>query len=175
MLVLLVDKSLGTLEKIEVLIPGFRGYKIKELIREDDRLVRQYLNMKLLEALNIIEETQADVLESAGLKAADELENSARKLRIMADKIKYTPTGYSGLFDRIKVWEDILNNLLNIDKTLIPKVNDIVEKAQTLKNISSNPDPKIIQETISTINKICDEISQLIQQREMLIIGQQNK
>lgn len=170
-----MSKSLGTLERIEVLIPGFRGYKIKELIREDDRLVRQYLNTKLLEALSIIEEAQANILESTGLKAADELESSARKLRLMADKIKYTPAGYSGLFDRIKVWEDTLNDLLNIDKTLIPKVNDIVEKAQTLKNIDPNPDPKVIHETISAINKICDEISQLIQQREMLIIGQQNK
>ncbi len=170
-----MSKSLGTLEKLEVLIPGFRGYKIKELIREDDRLVRQYLNSKLLEALNIIEEVQSDILNTAGLKAADELENSARKLRIMADKVKYTSTGYSGLLDRTKVWEDTLNNLLNIDKTLVPSVNNIVEIAQSLKNISSNPDPKIIHETIASINKICDEISKLIQQREMLIIGQQNK
>lgn len=170
-----MSKSLGTLEKIEILIPGFRGYKIKELIREDDRLVRQYLSTKLLEALSIIEEVQANILENTGLRAADELESAARKLRLMADKIKYTPAGYSGLFDRIKVWEDTLNNLLNIDKTLIPKVNDIIEKTQTLKNITPNPDPKVIHETISAINKICDEIFQLIQQREMLIIGQQNK
>jgi hypothetical protein len=171
-MVLSVSKSLGTLEKLELFIPGFRGYKVKELIREDDRLVRQYLVSKMLESLRTIEEAQAQVLISAGLKAADELETAARKLRIMVDKIKYVPAGYAGLFDRAKVWEDTLNKLLDIDSKLIPTVNNIIEKVQALKNVSSNPDPQVINNTIMNINNLCDEITKLIQQREMLIMGQ---
>ncbi|MEM3833209.1 MAG: hypothetical protein QW128_06410 [Thermoprotei archaeon] len=167
-----MSKSLGTLEKLELLIPGFRGYKVKELIREDDRLVRQYLISKMLESLRIIEETQAQVLTTAGLKAADELEMSARKLRMMVDKIKYAPTGYAGLFDRAKVWEEALNKLLDVDSKLAPTVNSIVDKVQVLKNVSSNPDPQVINNTVTSINNLCDEIAKLIQQREMLIIGQ---
>lgn len=167
-----MSKSLGTLEKLEVLIPGFRGYKIKELIREDDRLVRQYVTSKIYESLNILEGVQAQVLSSSGLKAADELELIVRKLRMTADKIKYAPSGYAGLFDRAKVWESTLNKLLDIDGKLVPIVNSISEKVQALKNVSLNPDPQVIHDTITSVSNLCDEVSKLVQQREMLIIGE---
>ena len=40
----------GLLEKIELFIPGFRGYKEKEIRRESDRLIRNQVYQKLSEA-----------------------------------------------------------------------------------------------------------------------------
>ena len=34
-------------ERIAAFIPGFRGYKEKEIRRESDRLLRNHLNLKL--------------------------------------------------------------------------------------------------------------------------------
>src|SRR2546428_5023330 len=42
----------GLLEKIELFLPGFRGYKEKELRRESDKLVRNQIYMKLSDSLS---------------------------------------------------------------------------------------------------------------------------
>ena len=36
-----MPKELSPLEKLQLLVPGYRGYKVKDLIRKDDLLVRQ--------------------------------------------------------------------------------------------------------------------------------------
>lgn len=42
-----VKERVRLVEKIELFVPGFRGYKEKELRRESDRIIREYLLRKI--------------------------------------------------------------------------------------------------------------------------------
>ena len=42
-----IEAEAGLLEKIELAVPGFSGYKNKELRREADRLVRDFLSRQI--------------------------------------------------------------------------------------------------------------------------------
>jgi hypothetical protein len=44
------DSPLAPLEKLELMLPGFKGYKRKDLIRQDDVLVRQAIKMRFVNA-----------------------------------------------------------------------------------------------------------------------------
>ncbi|MFP3163467.1 MAG: hypothetical protein RXQ75_06500 [Acidianus hospitalis] len=46
-----MPKELTPLEKLQLLVPGYRGYKVKDLIRQDDFLVRQSTISKLENAI----------------------------------------------------------------------------------------------------------------------------
>jgi len=52
----------GLLEKIELIIPGFRGYKEKELRRESDKLVRNQIYQRLYEAEALVKDTYRDLV-----------------------------------------------------------------------------------------------------------------
>src|SRR5213083_3468858 len=45
-----VKSQTGILEKIELLVPGFHGYKEKEMRRESDKLIRNQIYQKLSDA-----------------------------------------------------------------------------------------------------------------------------
>jgi len=38
-----MPRELTPLEQLQLVIPGFRGYKVKDLIWQDDMLVRRYM------------------------------------------------------------------------------------------------------------------------------------
>ncbi|MCS7374603.1 MAG: hypothetical protein NDF56_06470 [archaeon GB-1845-036] len=53
-MVIFTSKKLTWIEKLETIIPGFSGYKKRELLREDDRLIRSYVADMLSEAREIL-------------------------------------------------------------------------------------------------------------------------
>ncbi|MEM4848251.1 MAG: hypothetical protein QXM55_01275, partial [Ignisphaera sp.] len=76
------------LEKLLNILPGFRGYKKKEHIREDDRLVREYIVKILSEAIRDLEEAIVNIAEY-DFRSAELYDNVLRDLRTIADKIRW--------------------------------------------------------------------------------------
>jgi hypothetical protein len=54
-----MSKELTPLEKMQLLIPGYRGYKVKDLIRQDDMLVRNYVRQNLENAINKLSDRES--------------------------------------------------------------------------------------------------------------------
>jgi hypothetical protein len=48
-------------KKLLNILPGFRGYRKKEYVREDDKLVREYLVKVLTEAMRDLEDAIANI------------------------------------------------------------------------------------------------------------------
>lgn len=74
----------AVLEKLLNILSGFRGYRRKEYIREDDRLVREYIVGILSGAIRELEEAIANLAEY-DFKAAELYDNVLRDLRTVAD------------------------------------------------------------------------------------------
>jgi len=127
-----MGKELGFLEKLELLIPGFRGYKQKELMREDDRLVRNKASGMLDDARQEIERILPMIFEKhVGL--VERVDDLRRDLMAVSQKIRHASHGYSGFFDRIKIREDELGSLLQADYKLITTAQEIRDIACSLR------------------------------------------
>ncbi len=122
-------------ETILSAIPGFKGYKEKELRRESDRLIRDHLRRRLKDA--------EDLLKKFFQKLSDEriygvLENTDRLVmefdRVKA-RIDHASYGYSGFFDIVKIDERDLEEMLAFDNGLIESVEKILNQSKTLKDI----------------------------------------
>ena len=101
-----MKKDLGLLEELELIIPGFRGYKQKELIREDDALIRNHVFFLLKDAKESIEKVLPKVLEKHP-NLMEKTDDLRKELIKVSQKIKHASRGYSGLFDRIKKTREI--------------------------------------------------------------------
>ncbi len=128
-----MGKELGIPEKLELLIPGFHGYKRKELMREDELLVRRYLCELLMRIKGEVRRLMVRALDGS-LKNADvsELDVLWKRLDGLYSRLKNAPAGYAGLFDRIKVREDELETLRKIDYEIVPKVEELEELIKKL-------------------------------------------
>lgn len=132
-----MSKELKFVEKLELLVPGFKGYKQKELVREDDKLIRNYLFNKIKEAEDIIKSYLSDSLDGKIPISVSELNSVAKDLGSLGTKIRVSPAGYSGYFDRIKVAEKELEQLKKLDTELVSSCEEVVSLAQKLRENAS--------------------------------------
>lgn len=132
-----MSKDLKTLEKLELIIPGFKGYKQKELIREDDKLIRNYLFNKIKEAEETVRSYLADSLDGKIPISVSELNSIAKELNYLGTKIRVSPAGYSGYFDRVKVNENELEQVKKLDTELVASCEEIFSLVQKIKENAS--------------------------------------
>lgn len=57
-----MSKELTPLERLQLLVPGYRGYKIKDLARQDDFLVRTAVKSKVEMAIMKLEEYESQIV-----------------------------------------------------------------------------------------------------------------
>jgi hypothetical protein len=160
-----MGKETGLLEKIELLIPGFHGYKRKELIREDDRLVRERVAAFLDDARRELEKAlnRCLMLDCGMLEALDRVR---KKAMMVAGRIRHADYGYSGLFDRVKVREDELGRLLDYDYRLLSIAKDVLEACRGLTG--SIADRAKLADALMELDERLEELDRLILERNRM-------
>ncbi|MDV3103593.1 hypothetical protein [Thermococcus waiotapuensis] len=133
-----MGKETKLLEKLELVIPGFHGYKKKELLREDDRLVRAKVADVLVQARKEIERAlqRCAMVSCPQLVAMDSLR---KKLLTLEGRVRHAEAGYAGYFDRISVREEELENLIEYDARMIELAEEILGRAKSLGGEVVNP------------------------------------
>jgi hypothetical protein len=120
-----VQSQLGGVEALVAKIPGYKGYKQKELRREADKLLRTQIAGKLDEQRKRLGEIQVQLISGAQIEFVDDAERAVMKLQLLIDRIKTASYGYAGLFDAVKVKEDELDRLYEFDNELVDEVDQI--------------------------------------------------
>jgi hypothetical protein len=113
------------LEALVAKIPGYKGYKEKEIRREADNLLRQRLANQLAEERTQAEDIASQMLTGPGLSQLDEMGKGNTRLQTLIDKIKTAAQGYAGFFDAVRVKEDQLDILYEFDTRMLDQVDEI--------------------------------------------------
>src|SRR3989304_10352859 len=113
-----VSEGRGGLEKLVARIPGYKGYKEKEMRREADRILRETIARKYEDQWARLSGVQKRLMSAGGIEYLDDVEGAASKLRGFIDKLKTAAMGYGGFFDAVKVKEDALDKLYQFDNAL---------------------------------------------------------
>jgi hypothetical protein len=118
-----MPQKLRLLEKLELIIPGFKGYKEKEIRREQDKALRKRL-ARALDSLKYdiigMEEEHPD-----DLKKVKDLEYLMGRVQKLEDKIEHADYGYAGFFDLIHIDEDKLDEIYQHDLNMFDFIDRI--------------------------------------------------
>lgn len=120
-----VESSLSGLEGVARKIPGYGGYKEKELRREADKLLRLELAGRFDDQRKRVSELQHQLISQAKIEFLDDLERAVMKLQLLIDRIKTASYGYAGLFDAVKVKEEQLDALYAFDNQMLDFVDEV--------------------------------------------------
>jgi hypothetical protein len=129
-----VEGSLTGIEKLAKVIPGYSGYKEKELRREADKLLRVQVADKLDDQRKRLSELQMQLLNQAQIQYVDDLDRAVTKLQLLIDRIKTASYGYAGLFDAVKVKEEQLDALYEFDSQMLDSVDEIAEEVDQVSS-----------------------------------------
>lgn len=114
-------------EELAHKIPGYSGYKEKEMRREADDLLRRHLAGQFAAQLTKAEAVTGQLLTGPGLAQLDDMGRANTRLQTLIDKIKTAAQGYAGFFDAIKIKENELDSLYEFDNNMMLKVRDVSE------------------------------------------------
>jgi len=162
----------GLLEKIMGYVPGYHGYKEKELRRESDRLVRMDVVNRLKDAKTVFRRRFADPVAVQKL-GDDSYKFDALTYRLdrITQRIDRAVAGYAGMFDAIKVKEDKLDSVIQHDLSLIEKAESIKEDVEKVASIEPGTDDwKTAMDAV--ISKVQD-LDKLVDERANLLRGLQ--
>lgn len=166
-----VSEDRGLLEKIMGYIPGYRGYKEKEMRRESDRLVRMEAVNRLKAAKNTFRRRFADPVAVQKLSSEGSYRFDAFTSRLdrVTQRIDRAVAGYAGMFDAVRVREDKLNGVIQHDLGLIEKADSI--KADAEKVASIDPGAEEWGTAMDAIISKVEELDRFIDERSTILRG----
>jgi hypothetical protein len=120
-------------EKIAAALPGFRGYKEKELRRESDKLFRSHLYLKLNRTKDNVRLISQKISDKRYFDVMVDVDRLVAKMDTITEKVNHATYGYSGFFDAVKIKEDALDRMIAFDNGLLDGVNALGDAVDALK------------------------------------------
>jgi hypothetical protein len=149
-----VEAAQGGFENLVSKIPGYKGYKDKELRREADKLLREEIAGKFDDQRKRVVELQNQLISQAQIDFLDDLERAVMKLQLLIDRMKTASYGYAGLFDAVKVKEEQLDALYQFDNQMLDFVDDVAADVDQLASAITAKEGigEEINDLVSTMN-----------------------
>ncbi|EHP70524.1 MAG: hypothetical protein RXS23_10105 [Metallosphaera yellowstonensis] len=155
-----MGKELTPLERLQLLVPGYRGYKAKDLIRQDDFLIRTSVKSKLENALNKLAELEGRLVSVSPFNPQlKRIEFVASKIRTLISELVSAQGGGADVYARYKISTEQLDEIVKNDLNMIQLADQAYQLA-----LSGNVDQ---------LESVLDWIRQIIIQRQGLFFPQE--
>jgi hypothetical protein len=164
-----VSGARGALETLIGKIPGYQGYKEKEMRRDADKLLRMHLSRRFQEQRAKLTGVQDHLASEGKLEDLGLLERVMLQLQLLIDRLRVAEYGYAGLFDALRVKEEQLDALYIYDNALTSSVDQLAEKMDRLGSVA------LAGEEIRTVASDCllllQELNTTFDRRKDVILG----
>jgi hypothetical protein len=166
-----VEKETALLEKISLGIPGYRGYKQKEMRREVDKLIRDHTARKLSESKSSMREIFQQLVFKKQSDVLQETDRLIAKFDRVTELINHAPYGYAGFFNAVKIDADDLENMIDFDTQLLGNVKEIEDMVKKLKGDVSASKFEKVQTHLNDIRTSVDSLESTFNDRKDAIMG----
>ncbi|MGI0090353.1 MAG: hypothetical protein ACREBS_01465 [Nitrososphaerales archaeon] len=155
-----VDENRGTLKKLELLVPGLRGYRSKEDIRVSDDLLRNQVADKIDSAKGNLEGLRKQMAASGDFTNLGAVGSLIFQFQQFSGEIRHAQQGYSGFAATFIVDENKLNNLYNYDYDFVNSASQLVGATSTSSLVYDPTNASSIQPAIAKISGMVVDFKQ---------------
>lgn len=166
-----VEANNRLMSRLAMLIPGYHGYKAKELRREADRLVRNYLFQQLTLSKNDLKLVFQRIVDNKLTDDWTDMDRIITDLDTVAQEFNHAAYGYSGFFDAVRVEEKNLNNMVDYDTKLIDNAGSLDVKVKAFKNDVLSGNFETARTHMDDIRTAVDILDKLYSERKNVILG----
>ncbi|MEM3445120.1 MAG: hypothetical protein QXJ27_08005 [Thermoplasmata archaeon] len=165
-----VEEDRGILKKLQLLIPGYAGYRRREDIRIADNLLRIQLADRLKQARQDVESCRRVLVENYETKHLEKIGSLSAQLQKVEGDLRHAEQGYSGISPALQIKEEELNKLYEFDYSMATLIEGIREEISTLKTVV-NTNPEKIPENIAKIRGMLEDFDRTFRRRIRFITG----
>jgi len=157
-------------ERILAELPGFKGYKEKEMRRETDKLIRNHLYRKLSEARNDLKDVFQQLSDRRLHEVLTEMDRLIMRFDRVAEKINHASYGYAGFFNILKIRERKLDEMIAFDSGLIDHVKEIIDETTVFKGEVMKNELERVREHIQKLHISLESLEEKFDEREETIL-----
>jgi len=158
-------------ERILAALPGFRGYKEKEIRRESDRLIRNHLYQRLMEGRADLRATFQTLSDRRVQEVLSDMDRLTMRFDRVSEKINHASYGYAGFFNIVKIEEEKLDKMIEFDNGLLDGVDNIIEEVNTFRKEATRQDFQNARNHITNLNDMLEALEETFEQRHEVIEG----
>jgi len=167
-----VEDDRGLLKKIQLVVPGFRGYRIREDLRDSDRMLRAELAKRLgLQRSQLEDARRALVRENPMSKALEEMGGVVNSMKRVEGEILHAEVGYSGIAADIRMKDDELNRLYEYDNSMIESLNFIDDALIRVPEMVRSGNDAGLRDAVETVRTRVDGLESRFKRRKAAITG----
>ncbi|MCI4319200.1 MAG: zinc ribbon domain-containing protein [Thermoplasmata archaeon] len=153
-----VDQDRGFLKRLELLIPGFHGYRVNEDIREADSLLRLQIADKVKGVLGQLNDLRATMTQNGQFASLTDLASILADLQVLEGSIRHAEQGYSGIAAPIRVQANSLDQLYQYDYGFAIAADQVAQSVPPIKSAALGGDVASMRQAVAQMR---DQVGQL--------------
>ncbi|HEX4960295.1 MAG TPA: hypothetical protein VF173_05620 [Thermoanaerobaculia bacterium] len=115
----------NVLERLGEKIPGYRGFQARELRRDVDKSLREHLAAELGRLKASLRDRTRSYTDAGKIGALNGFDRLDRQLDGLAQAIRFSDYGATGLFDPVKIGEPELVRLYEFDSSVVDDLGQL--------------------------------------------------
>lgn len=143
-------------------IPGFHGYLERAYRRESDALLRQHLAEHLEQGKRSLDDAARALADAAQIDLLPQLDRVRARLDKAIGRLRGAMRGYSGVFDLVRIDENVLDAIYAHDMTLADKIADVVKRVQGAARDASAASIAEMLAELDAIDQACDKRDEIL-------------
>lgn len=163
-------EEMALLERILAELPGFKGYKEKEMRRETDKLIRNHLYRRLSQARNDLKDVFQQLSERRLHEVLTEMDRLIMRFDRVAEKINHASYGYAGFFNILKIRERKLDKMITFDSDLIDHVKEILDETTVFKGEVMKNELERVREHVQKLRNSLESLEEKFDGRGEIIL-----
>ncbi len=161
----------GVLKRLQLLVPGFRGYRQGEDIREADSFLRIQVADKLKNARTTIENARSGLSNAGQFQALRDLAPIIADLLGLEGRIRHAEQGYTGISPAVRVNPQQLDRLYEYDYGFAQAADQLNQTIATLPSLSMGGNGAAVNNLITTARGQIAQLDQAFKARLQVIEG----
>ena len=158
-------------ERIVAALPGFRGYKEKELRRESDKLIRDHIYEKLSKARSDLKAVFQKLSDRRSFDVLNDMDRLVARFDRVTEKVNHASYGYSGFFDAAKIEEAALDRMIDFDNQLADDADKIVNEVSVFKAEVVKQKFDKAKERVQSLSETLTAFEDAFDKRHEVILG----
>ncbi len=148
----------GAIKKLQLLIPGYRGYRISEDLRDADIFLKNEIYKKMLSYIDKLKESENNLVKKGMFMNLEDIKDLIAKIQTAAAEIKHHEAGYSGISAPIRVTPEKLSKVYELDSTIADFLINIENSVNSFYSdtISGKFDPSKLSNIQENLMKLLE-------------------
>lgn len=147
-----VENDRGWLKRMQLMVPGFRGYRQGEDIREADAFLRLQVADKIKNARATLENSRAALTNAGQFQALNDLAPLLADLWRLEGEIRHAEQGYTGISPAVRINPQQLDRLYEYDYGFAAAADQVAQTVAPLPSLlmGSAPNPGAVGGLLAT-------------------------